>query len=326
MSSRKGFEPIEDGGELDEREKVEGKLLVAGADASLAFDALEEVLHAMAEPVIAAMPAGRVLAVFQVGDARIFSGVPDPVPERRRVIALVGHQPVSRWDLDSVRAPDVALFAGVQKELERAALGVHQCGHLGVESPSGWPNGLPGLATVRLGGVQMGLQAGGVEMHQSPLGDLRDQLSRPEPSVAPPVLKQNGGMEVYHWVNSNGFNQLEAVGIIASLTYTGVGFHQDDRSRRIENLLTLTESHRGGLEVDAADAAGPEAPPHPGHQRQTGAGTGPPREEIFATLVDQHLGITFQALRSGTLVNLEGGTAMSRNSSRCRYRGWSRTS
>lgn len=90
---------------------MEGKLLVASADAALAFDALEEVLHAMAEPIVAAMAAGRVLAILQVRDARTASGIADPVPERRRVIALVGHQPVSGWDLDPIRAPDVGLVA-----------------------------------------------------------------------------------------------------------------------------------------------------------------------------------------------------------------------
>lgn len=110
-------------------------------------------------------------------------------------------------------------------------------------------------------------------------------------------------MEIYHWVNAHGFDLLEAVGIIASLTFTAVGFHRDDRSRRIENLLTLTDSHRAVWKemlhepklrriLDPDAKLVPEPLTH--------------EEEIFVTLVIQHLSITFQALRSGMLVNLEG--------------------
>ena len=51
-------------------------------------------------------------------------------------------------------------------------------------------------------------------------------------------------MELYHWMDNHGFDLLEAVGIIASLTFTAVSFRRDDRSRRVGNLLTLTQSHR----------------------------------------------------------------------------------
>jgi hypothetical protein len=92
---------------LDEGEEVEGELLVAGADAAESFDSLEEVLHAMAELVEAPVPTGWVLAVLEVRDAGTAPGVPDSVTESLGIVALVGHQPVSRRDLDPVRAPDV---------------------------------------------------------------------------------------------------------------------------------------------------------------------------------------------------------------------------
>jgi hypothetical protein len=96
---------------LDEGEEVEGKILVAGADAAETFDLLEEVLHAVAEFVEAPVPTGWVLAVLQVWNPGTAAGVPDPVTESRGIGALVGDQPVSRKDLDPIRASDVGLVA-----------------------------------------------------------------------------------------------------------------------------------------------------------------------------------------------------------------------
>jgi hypothetical protein len=126
---------------LDEGEEVEGKLVVACADAAETFDALEEVLHAEAELVEASVPTGRVLAVLQVGDAGTAPGVPYPVTESVGIEALVGPQPVSRRNLDPVRTSDVGLDARVHDELEGAALVGHQRGNLGVEATTGGPAG-----------------------------------------------------------------------------------------------------------------------------------------------------------------------------------------
>jgi hypothetical protein len=57
-------EPIDDGGELDEGEEVEGSLLVANADAEEAFEELEEVLHPVADPVEAQGNLSWVLALL----------------------------------------------------------------------------------------------------------------------------------------------------------------------------------------------------------------------------------------------------------------------
>lgn len=46
------------------------------------------------------------------------------------------------------------------------------------------------------------------------------------------------------WMGTHVFDLLSAVGIIASLSYTAAGFKDSARSRRIDNLLKLTEQHR----------------------------------------------------------------------------------
>ena len=50
-------------------------------------------------------------------------------------------------------------------------------------------------------------------------------------------------MEVYHWVIEHGFDVLGATGIIGGLIFTAVSFRSEAQTRRIANLLTLTQNH-----------------------------------------------------------------------------------
>lgn len=46
------------------------------------------------------------------------------------------------------------------------------------------------------------------------------------------------------WIGNHAFDLLSAVGIISSLGFTAVSFREDTRSRRLNNLVRLTEQHR----------------------------------------------------------------------------------
>jgi hypothetical protein len=46
------------------------------------------------------------------------------------------------------------------------------------------------------------------------------------------------------WIGNHAFDLLSAVGIISSLAFTAVSFREDTRSRRLNNLVRLTEQHR----------------------------------------------------------------------------------
>lgn len=46
------------------------------------------------------------------------------------------------------------------------------------------------------------------------------------------------------WMGLHIFDLISAIGIISSLSYTAVSFNESARSRRIDNLLKLTEQHR----------------------------------------------------------------------------------
>ena len=79
----------------------------------------------MTEPVEASMPAGGVIAILKVGDARTAPCIPDPFTESSRTVASVGHQAMARGDTDPIRTTDVGQIAAIHHELEGAALGIH---------------------------------------------------------------------------------------------------------------------------------------------------------------------------------------------------------
>jgi hypothetical protein len=47
-----------------------------------------------------------------------------------------------------------------------------------------------------------------------------------------------------NWLAQHGFEVLSAVGIIAGLAFTAASFRADTRSRRLNNLVSLTQQHR----------------------------------------------------------------------------------
>ena len=110
-------------------------------------------------------------------------------------------------------------------------------------------------------------------------------------------------MEIYHWMDNHGFDLLEAVGIIASLTFTAAAFHRDDRSRRVTNLLTLTQSHR---EVWKEQLHDPQLKRILDPKANLSREPVTRDEEIFVTMVIQHLNIVFHAMRHELTINPEG--------------------
>lgn len=46
------------------------------------------------------------------------------------------------------------------------------------------------------------------------------------------------------WFVSNWFNVLSAIGVIASLLFTGVSLRSETKNRRVSNLIALTQNHR----------------------------------------------------------------------------------
>ena len=106
-----------------------------------------------------------------------------------------------------------------------------------------------------------------------------------------------------HWTREHGFDLLGALGIIASLGFTAFTVRKDEKSRRIANLLTLTQSHRDVWK---------ELFSNPRLERILEADTDLTRrpvtkeEEIFVTLVIQHVNIVFYTMQDELTIPPEG--------------------
>ncbi len=163
---------------------MQGELLVASSDPAELFDSLEEVLHAVAEPVEASVPAGGVLAILNVRDAGTAPGIPDPITESSRVVAFVGHQATARRDNNPVRTADFGQIPAIHHEFEGATLGIQQCSDLGIEPAPGTSDGLRCLPAAWIRAVLVGLYVGGIEMNQGALRLRCDYLQQASPKTA----------------------------------------------------------------------------------------------------------------------------------------------
>lgn len=112
-----------------------------------------------------------------------------------------------------------------------------------------------------------------------------------------------GDMEIPQWLAQNWFDALSAAGIVGSLLFTGINIRSEARTRRIANLIALTESHRDIWQQmlrhprigRVLDASADLAKTHPTRE-----------EEIFVNLVIQHLSVVFHAMRDDLTIRPEG--------------------
>lgn len=110
-------------------------------------------------------------------------------------------------------------------------------------------------------------------------------------------------MEIPQWLAQNWFDALSAVGIVGGLLFTGFNIRSEARTRRIANLISLTESHRDIWQQMLR---------HPDIGRVLDASADLVKapvtreEEIFVNLVIQHLSVVFHAMRDELTINPEG--------------------
>lgn len=103
-------------------------------------------------------------------------------------------------------------------------------------------------------------------------------------------------MGFLHWIADHGFELLQAVGIIGSLGFTAAAFRQDDRSRRISNLLTLTAEHRDiWTQVYRRPSLTRVLTPQVDLIRNPITN----EEALFVTFLILHLAATYHAIREG---------------------------
>jgi len=110
-------------------------------------------------------------------------------------------------------------------------------------------------------------------------------------------------MESLQWLATHAFDLLSAIGIVGGLIFTAHSLRSETKTRRIANLLSLTEAHREIWKEllrypHLARVFEPKA--DPSKQSIT------LDEEIFVNLVIQHLGVVFQAMQDELTISPEG--------------------
>ncbi len=110
-------------------------------------------------------------------------------------------------------------------------------------------------------------------------------------------------MGAIDWIGHNWFTLVQTGGIIAALAGVAFGFFYDARSRRVANLIALTDRHRELWERMNADPKlarilDPTADPE--RMRIT------PEEELFVIFLILHLANTYYTVRSGFLKQPHG--------------------
>ena len=142
---------------------MEAELLVAGGDPSSPFDALEEVLDVMSLTVPSAIPRSRLLAIAPWRNTRQAFLIPDPLPERITIIALVGDDSFASRESDGLRGRHVPAGTAGQGHFDGSPLTIHQGGDLGVDPTLGFTDRFGCLMPTGTG-ILMNLYVGGVQV------------------------------------------------------------------------------------------------------------------------------------------------------------------
>jgi hypothetical protein len=110
-------------------------------------------------------------------------------------------------------------------------------------------------------------------------------------------------MGLLGWVEQNWFDLLSAAGIVGGLWFTAIGLHSEAKTRRIANLITLTENHRELMAVFYQNL-------EPSRILDPSANvTGSPvsrGEEVYINALIQHLSSVYRAMQSDVTVKPEG--------------------
>lgn len=108
---------------------------------------------------------------------------------------------------------------------------------------------------------------------------------------------------LFSWIGSHVFDLISAAGIIAGLAFTTASFREDTRSRRLSNLVRLTEQHR---DIWKESQNNPKLArirdPHADLYTKPVT----PEETQFVMILMFHLHCWFRAIQAGEVSVLEG--------------------
>ena len=105
------------------------------------------------------------------------------------------------------------------------------------------------------------------------------------------------------WFAQNWFSLLSSVGIIGGLWFTAVSFYSEAKTRRIANLLTMTQNHRElwrdlyqNPQLARVLDSSADVQTHPVTRG----------EAEFVNMVIQHVSSAYQAMRNDLTIKPEG--------------------
>ena len=105
------------------------------------------------------------------------------------------------------------------------------------------------------------------------------------------------------WIVENWFNLLNGLGVVGSLLFTAVSLCSETRTRRIANLLSLTQNHRElWSELFDRPALGRVLDRSAKLEKESITLD----EGLYVNMVIQHLGSAYEAIKSGLTIKPEG--------------------
>lgn len=180
MYSKSKSEPVEHRRDLNKGEKSRCELVVASADAPMAFDTAEEVFDAVSLAIVAAVESDGSAAVPLRRDAESSTLPTESCAERISIEALVGNrlavpQGGQQW---FNRVQIVPLSRG-DSQGDGATPRVNNRGELGVNASLGATDRLLRLAPGGVGAVLVQLDVRAIDVTELAISVLRDQLQHP---------------------------------------------------------------------------------------------------------------------------------------------------
>lgn len=184
------MKPIEHSSEVNEAEKGDGQLFIAGAYAAECFDALEEVFDVMSLAVEATVKGEGMATTGLCRDA-------DADPERIKFLregtsveAFVSDEPSTSqgWE-QRFNGELIMTLSTVQDAGYQATAQIDGSGQFAVQSSFGFAYGLSGLAATRVGSVLMHFDVRTIDESQRATRLAREatQDLGPQPDCDPPT-------------------------------------------------------------------------------------------------------------------------------------------
>ena len=111
------------------------------------------------------------------------------------------------------------------------------------------------------------------------------------------------GMGIGDWILQNWFNLFSVAGVIGGLVFTAISVRSDTETRRIANLLTLTNNQRELLQVFYQKLDLSRILDGSADTESVPVNRG---EKIYTSALIQHLASTFRAMKSDLTVKPQG--------------------